>query len=134
MRKHMNDIIDSAIQSLNAHDVDGLTSLCAPDVYFYNPSWPESHDLSLLRAFLLDIWAGFRDLQYEVTNRIESRASCVLECTAAGRNSGTIRHRPPTGRRAEWPLVFIVNVDDGTITAWKTHLDRLGLWQQLGDL
>ena len=126
------DVVEEMLLRANAHDVDGFVSLCAGDLYFENSGWTGRHDLEGLRAFLVDTWEGFPDLQYRATDRVVGAHTIVLECTATGTNTGPIRGRPPTHRRAEWRLMFMVQVAGGRVRSWKTYFDRVALWQQLG--
>lgn len=117
----------------NLEIVDEFTS---PDFKAYYPIFPEPLDCEGLKAFLVDVHAGFPDLQLTITDTIAEVDKVVICWIAKGTHKGHINllNLPPTGRAVSYTGVEIYRLSEGKIVEGHAEEDTLGLLQQLGVL
>jgi steroid delta-isomerase-like uncharacterized protein len=113
--------------------VDELTS---PDFKAHYPIFPTPLDRDGFKAFLVDVHAGFPDLQLTITDTIAEADKVVICWIAKGTHKGQINllNLPPTGRAVAYTGVEIFRLCEGKVVEGRAEEDTLGLLQQLGVL
>src|SRR5437879_6085522 len=86
--------IDSYNAAWNAHDVDAIVSLHAPDMVFANHTAGEIVEGEAVRAHIAQIFENWPDLQFRGRRLYVRDGLVVSEWTATGTASD--------GRRLEW--------------------------------
>jgi steroid delta-isomerase-like uncharacterized protein len=81
-----------------------------------------------------ELWRGFPDFTYVVTNRVADEACVIYEMTFRGTHTGTFRGIRPTGRSGEIKGVVVFPMEDGKATGERIYLDAFSLLTQLGVL
>lgn len=81
-----------------------------------------------------ELWRGFPDFTYVVTNRVADGACVIYEMTFRGTHTGTFRGIPPTGRRGEIKGVVVFPMKEGKALGERIYMDGLSLLTQLGVL
>ncbi len=124
------DNIQIVIEYLWNHALDHA----ADDLILHDYSMPEP--LSGCRAV-----ERFRDAVYRVAfsdAKLEPRhvtadeKRVVFEVTFHGVNTGSLRGRPPSGKRVELPLCGVCDLEEGVIRNIRLYYDSGLLKQQLG--
>ncbi|MBV8279077.1 MAG: ester cyclase [Verrucomicrobia bacterium] len=104
----------------------------APDYKINNDefSGPES-----VRAFYTDLFAGFPDLQIEITRRYVSDEAIIIEATFSGTHKNQWIGVPATGRRVLFPLCAIFPFDENDrLAGERVYFDSAVILRQLGAL
>jgi steroid delta-isomerase-like uncharacterized protein len=136
------DIVSEYTTALMARDEGRMKALRTADfvldwVYadaFKNPpsSAEETH------AFWSAWFAGFPEIDYEVTRTIAAETVVVTQWTFTGTNAGPLgppafgRPLEPTGRTIQLRGVSIYDVSDGLIQRETTYMDLATLMVELG--
>lgn len=136
------DVVSEYVAALAARDTAKIHSLHSPDfvldwVYadaFENP--PRSAEET--KAFWPSWFAGFPEMDYEVTRTIAAEEVVVTEWIFTGTNTGPLappvfeERRKPTGRTIRFRGVSIYDVSEGLIQRETTYIDLATLMVELG--
>ena len=133
-------IVDRARRWLvgwNAHDVEGLVSMCTEAVVWDDPALPDTvygHDG--VRGFLRAIFKTFPDLRIEGTDGIfltmGPRALVPYRLTGTMRGDWEPRGLTATGRTVDYRGIDDWEFGDGRLCRYNTHYDSLEAARQLG--
>ena len=140
------DIVARFLDVYQAHDVDGMTDMCADDADFsYVPFevWGKQRVLrgdGKVRTVGKPIWTGlihsFPDL-FNNVHSIDSNDSgdVVVTCDIGGTQQIAWGFAEPQGKNFCEPHLFIFHVNqDGLIDMVKAYWNGAGINQQLGHL
>jgi steroid delta-isomerase-like uncharacterized protein len=104
----LEQLIATYNDAWNAHDVDAIVALHAPDIVFENHTAGERAEGDAVRDHIATIFQNWPDLIFE-TRRLYARDGLVVcEWTASAT-------RKETGERLEWDGVDVFPFDDGKI-------------------
>ena len=92
----------------NAHDVDAIVALHAPEMVFENHTAGERAEGSAVRDHIATIFANWPDLSFTTRRLYVADDLAVCEWTASAT-------RMETGERLEWDGVDIFPLEDGRI-------------------
>jgi len=136
------DIVSEYTAALMAQDEQRMKTLRTSDfvldwVYadaFENPpsSAEETH------AFWPSWFAGFSEMDYEITRTIAAETVVVTQWTFTGTNDGPLvppafgKRMEPSGRTIQFRGVSIYDVRDGLIQRETTYMDLATLMVELG--
>ena len=81
-----------------------------------------------------DFFTSFPDLALENLELIIDGDRVVQLATVAGTNIGGFMNLPPTGKRVQFPIVFIFRFENGLIAHEKRVYDVTGMLVQAGVL
>lgn len=130
------ELVDRAWQAIEAHTLDKLSELYAPDVEITHPGGIRLRGPEQLRPFLEAYLAAFPDLRHESVDWVESGDAIAVELRTTGTHSGPLHTPdgtiPPTGKHFLWESVDFIKVEGGKITSWHTYLDQVPFLTQLG--
>lgn len=87
-----------------------------------------------IERYYKELWEGFPDFTYTVTNRVADEHTVVYEMTFRGTHTGPFRGIPPTGRSGEVKGVVVFPMKDGRATGERIYIDGLSFLIQLGVL
>jgi steroid delta-isomerase-like uncharacterized protein len=123
-------------EAWNAHDLDAIMSMHAPDMVFENHTAGESAQGEDVRAHIGGIFESWPDLRFE-TRRLYVRDGVVIqEWTASATHSNTMRRgdlvAEPTGERIEWRGVDVIPYEDGLIKRKDVYSDSVSILRQVG--
>ncbi|MBW2368963.1 MAG: nuclear transport factor 2 family protein [Deltaproteobacteria bacterium] len=134
MSRYVTALQQKDIVKMNAlRSADFVRDLVAGDAFLDNPA--PNQDVS---KFWSAWFAGFEDLDYEVTRTIASESIIVLEWTFTGTNTGLIdleifnRLVEPTGNTVCFRGASIYEIDHGLIKKETLYMDLATLWVELG--
>ena len=124
-------------EAWNAHDLDAIMSMHAPDMVFENHTAGESaQGPDEVRKHIDSIFESWPDLHFE-TRRLYVRDEVVTqEWTATATHSNTMRRgdlvAEPTGERIEWRGVDVIPYEDGLIKRKDVYSDSVSILRQVG--
>ncbi len=126
-------LIADLIVAWNAHDLDRLLPLYAPDYEGLDVA-QKAPDLGQtgVRATLERYCLAFPDMTFTVENIITQESDVVLSWSAVGTHQGHLMHIPPTGRFIGVQGMSILTLRQGLIWRGRTIWDVAGLLRGLG--
>jgi steroid delta-isomerase-like uncharacterized protein len=132
----LTDAIERYNEAWNAHDVDAIVAMHAPDMVFANHTAGESASGEDVRAHIAAIFESWPDLAFE-TQRLYVREGLVVqEWTASATHVNTMRRgdheAPPTGRKVSWDGIDSIPFEDGLIKRKDVYSDSVSILRQVG--
>ena len=129
-------VIDRYNEAWNAHDLDAIMAMHAPDMVFENHTAGESAQGDAVREHVAAIFASWPDIAFE-TRRMYIREDLVVqEWTARATHSNTMRRgdlvAQPTGRRIEWKGLDVIPFEDGLIKRKDVYSDSVAFLRLVG--
>jgi steroid delta-isomerase-like uncharacterized protein len=129
-------VIDRYNDAWNAHDVDAIVALHAPDMVFENHTAGERAEGDQVRGHIVGIFAGWPDLAF-ATRRMYVRDDLVVqEWTASATHTRELRRgelvAPASGRRLEWRGMDVIPFEDGLVKRKDVYSDSLAILRQAG--
>jgi steroid delta-isomerase-like uncharacterized protein len=120
----------------NAHDVEAIVAMHAPDMVFANHTAGESASGEEVRAHIAAIFAGWPDLRFE-TRRLYVRERLVVqEWTATATHTETLRRgdleAPPSGKRVSWDGIDSIPFESGLVKRKDVYSDSVSILRQVG--
>ena len=120
----------------NAHDLDAIVSMHAPDMTFANHTAGESARGEDVRAHIASIFETWPDISFE-TERLYVRDGLVAqEWTASATHSRTMRRgeivAEPTSRRVEWAGADVIPFEHGLVKRKDVYSDSVSILRQVG--
>ncbi len=123
-------------EAWNAHDVDAIVAMHAPDMVFANHTAGESASGEEVRAHIASIFASWPDLRFE-TRRLYVRDGLVVqEWTATATHTRPMRRgeieAPPSGRTIGWDGIDSIPFEDGLVKRKDVYSDSVSILRQVG--
>jgi steroid delta-isomerase-like uncharacterized protein len=120
----------------NAHDVDAIVAMHAPDMVFANHTAGESASGEDVRGHVASIFAAWPDLRFE-TRRLYVRDGLVVqEWTATATHINPIRRgeieAAPTGKEVSWDGIDSIPFEDGLVKRKDVYSDSVSILRQVG--
>jgi steroid delta-isomerase-like uncharacterized protein len=128
--------IDRYNEAWNAHDLDAIVAMHAPDMVFDNHTAGESATGADVRAHIGSIFETWPDIEF-TTRRLYVREGLVVqEWTAAATHAKTMRRgdlvAEPTGNRVEWDGIDSIPFEDGLVKRKDVYSDSVSILRQVG--
>lgn len=132
----LRETIDRYNGAWNAHDLDAIMSMHAPDMVFDNHTAGESAEGEAVRAHIGAIFTSWPDIAF-TTRRLYVREGLVVqEWTAVATHTETMRRgdlvAEPTGRRVEWDGLDVIPFEDGLVKRKDVYSDSVSILRQVG--
>lgn len=123
----------------NAHDVEGLLSMCSKDIVWDDPALPDTaYGHEGVRGFLEAMFETFPDLEIEAGGKIfftvGPQALAPYRLTGTMRNDWEPRGVTATGKKVSYRGIDAWEFRDGQLCRYDTHYDSLDCARQLGVL
>ena len=121
----------------NAHDLDAIMAMHAPDMVFENHTAGEAAAGEAARAHIASIFETWPDIAF-ATRRLYVRENLVVqEWTATATHANRMTRgdlvAEPTGRTISWEGVDVMPFDsDGLLLRKDVYSDSVGILRQLG--
>jgi steroid delta-isomerase-like uncharacterized protein len=132
----LTEAIDRYNEAWNAHDIDAIIAMHAPDMVFANHTAGESASGADVRAHIVTIFESWPDLAFE-TRRLYVRGGLVVqEWTATATHVNTMRRgdleASPTGRTVSWDGIDSIPFADGLVKRKDVYSDSVSILRQVG--
>lgn len=132
----LGEAIDRYNEAWNAHHLDVIMALHAPDMVFENHTAGESARGEEVRAHIAAIFETWPDIHFE-TRRLYVREGLVVqEWTASATHANTMRRgdlvAEPTGRRVEWEGIDSIPFENGLVKRKDVYSDSVSILRQVG--
>jgi steroid delta-isomerase-like uncharacterized protein len=132
----LHEAIDRYNAAWNAHDLDLIMDMHAPDMVFENHTAGESAVGEAARAHIGSIFATWPDIAF-ATRRLYVREGLVVqEWTATATHTQTMRRgdlvAEPTGKRVEWDGLDVIPFEDGLVKRKDVYSDSVSILRQVG--
>lgn len=132
----LKEAIDRYNDAWNAHDVETIVAMHAPDMVFANHTAGESASGEDVRAHIAAIFETWPDIRFE-TRRLYVREGLVVqEWTATATHSNTMRRgdleAPPTGNRVSWDGIDSIPFENGLVKRKDVYSDSVSILRQVG--
>ena len=136
MSDALRSTIDRYNAAWNAHDLDAIMALHAPDMVFENHTAGETAQGDAVREHIGAIFATWPDIAFE-TRRLYVRDDLVVqEWTASATHASTMRRgdlvAEPTGRRIAWEGLDVIPFEDGRVKRKDVYSDSVSILRQVG--
>jgi steroid delta-isomerase-like uncharacterized protein len=120
----------------NAHDLDAIMALHAPDMVFANHTAGESAEGDRVRPHIASIFESWPDLRFE-TRRLYVREGLVVqEWTATATHTKTMRRgdleAKPSGNVVSWDGIDSIPFEDGLVKRKDVYSDSVSILRQVG--
>ncbi len=141
----MNDVdsstaLEEAIarynEAWNAHDLDTIMSLHAPDMVFENHTAGERAEGAAVREHIGAIFATWPDIQFETRRAYIRDGLVVQEWTATATHASEMRRgdlvAEPTGKTIAWDGLDVIPFEAGLVKRKDVYSDSVSILRQLG--
>jgi steroid delta-isomerase-like uncharacterized protein len=135
-RTDLETLIDRYNEAWNAHDVDAIMAMHAPDMVFENHTAGERAEGEAVREHVATIFGSWPDITFE-TRRLYVRDDLIVqEWTATATHSRAMRRgdlvAEASGKAVRWEGMDIIPVRDGLITRKDVYSDSVSVLRQVG--
>jgi steroid delta-isomerase-like uncharacterized protein len=135
-RTDLETLIDRYNEAWNAHDVDAIMAMHAPDMVFENHTAGERAEGEAVREHVATIFGSWPDITFE-TRRLYVRDDLIVqEWTATATHSRAMRRgdlvAEASGKVVRWEGMDIIPVRDGLITRKDVYSDSVSVLRQVG--
>lgn len=120
----------------NAHDVEKIVAMHAPDMVFANHTAGESATGQDVKAHIAAIFESWPDLRFETRRLYVHEGLVVQEWTATATHTKTMRRgdieAEPTGRTVSWDGIDSIPFEAGLIKRKDVYSDSVSILRQVG--
>ena len=132
----LREAIERYNAAWNAHDLDTIMAMHAPDMVFDNHTAGESAVGEEARGHIGSIFETWPDINF-TTRRLYVREGLVVqEWTASATHANTMRRgdlvAEPTGRRVEWDGLDAIPFEGGLVKRKDVYSDSVSILRQVG--
>jgi steroid delta-isomerase-like uncharacterized protein len=132
----LREAIDRYNEAWNAHDLDAIMAMHAPDMVFDNHTAGESASGEEVRGHIGSIFETWPDIEF-ATRRLYVRDDLVVqEWTASATHAKTMRRgdlvAEPTGNRVEWDGLDVIPFEGGLVKRKDVYSDSVSILRQVG--
>jgi steroid delta-isomerase-like uncharacterized protein len=123
-------------EAWNAHDLDAIMALHAPDMVFENHTAGERAEGEAVREHIGSIFETWPDLAF-ATRRLYVRDGLVVqEWTATATHANQMRRgdlvAEPSGEMVTWVGLDVIPFEDGLIKRKDVYSDSVSILRQVG--
>jgi steroid delta-isomerase-like uncharacterized protein len=123
-------------ETWNAHDLDAIMAMHAPDMVFHNHTAGESAEGETVRNHIGAIFETWPDIRFDGRRTYARQGLIVQEWTATATHSNTMRRgdlvAEPTGRTITWDGLDVIPFEDGLVKRKDVYSDSVSILRQLG--
>jgi steroid delta-isomerase-like uncharacterized protein len=104
----------------------------ASDAIIHMPGAPGPLDREQVLGMLDMFYSAFPDLHHTFEDQVAEGDKVVTRLTLRGTHRGEFQGIPPTGKQVAITGIVIDRYENGKLVEHRSHLDNLGMLQQLG--
>jgi steroid delta-isomerase-like uncharacterized protein len=128
--------IDAYNAAWNAHDVERIAGMHAPDMVFENHTAGERAEGEQALSHIAGIFASWPDIEF-TTRRLYVREGLVVqEWTASATHVKPLSRgeivAEPSGKRIEWDGMDVIPFEDGKVKRKDVYSDSVSILRQVG--
>ena len=132
----LQELIDRYNAAWNAHDLDAIIAMHAPDMVFENHTAGERAVGDSVREHIGRIFETWPDITFS-TRRLYVRDGLVVqEWTAEATHASEMRRgdlvAEPTGKKVSWDGLDVIPFEDGLVKRKDVYSDSVSILRQLG--
>jgi len=132
----LEDAIARYNAAWNAHDLDAIMSMHAPDMVFENHTAGERAEGDPVREHIGSIFETWPDIAFS-TRRLYVRDGLVVqEWTATATHANEMRRgdlvAEPTGKTISWDGLDVIPFENGLVKRKDVYSDSVSILRQLG--
>jgi steroid delta-isomerase-like uncharacterized protein len=120
----------------NAHDLDAIMAMHAPDMVFENHTAGERAEGGAARAHIGSIFETWPDIAFSTRRLYVQDGLVVQEWTATATHANQMRRgdlvAEPSGRRVRWDGVDVIPFEDGLVKRKDVYSDSVSILRQVG--
>jgi steroid delta-isomerase-like uncharacterized protein len=134
--EHLEQAIARYNDAWNAHDLDAIMAMHAPDMVFENHTAGERAEGEAARAHIGSIFETWPDIRF-ATRRLYVREGLVVqEWTATATHVNEMRRgdlvAEPTGKTISWDGLDVIPFEDGLVKRKDVYSDSVSILRQVG--
>jgi steroid delta-isomerase-like uncharacterized protein len=132
----LREVIDRYNDAWNAHDLDAIVALHAPDMVFENHTAGEAAEGDDVREHIGRIFASWPDIRFD-TRRLYVRDDLIVqEWTATATHVSELRRgdlvSPASGKTVKWAGMDVIPFEDGLVKRKDVYSDSVSILRQVG--
>jgi steroid delta-isomerase-like uncharacterized protein len=120
----------------NAHDLDAIISMHAPDMVFANHTAGESASGAEVRRHIASIFETWPDIHFDARRLYVRDGLVAQEWVASATHVNTMRRgdlvAEPTGRTVQWAGADVIPFEDGLVKRKDVYSDSVSILRQTG--
>jgi steroid delta-isomerase-like uncharacterized protein len=120
----------------NAHDLDAIMAMHAPDMVFCNHTAGEQAEGEAVREHIGSIFATWPDIRFDGRRTYCRDGLVVQEWTATATHANEMRRgdlvAEATGKQISWDGVDVIPFEDGLVKRKDVYSDSVSILSQLG--
>jgi steroid delta-isomerase-like uncharacterized protein len=132
----LEEMIARYNEAWNAHDLDAIMAMHAPDMVFENHTAGEAAEGDAVRDHIGAIFETWPDINFSSRRTYVRDGLVIQEWTATATHANTMRRgeleAAPTGRRVEWRGVDVIPFEDGLVKRKDVYSDSVSILRQVG--
>jgi steroid delta-isomerase-like uncharacterized protein len=132
----LSETIERYNQAWNAHDLDAIMSMHAPDMVFENHTAGESAEGEDVRGHIASIFESWPDIAFSTRRMYVRDGLVVQEWTASATHSRPMRRgdlvAEPSGARVEWTGLDVMPFENGLLKRKTVYSDSVSILRQIG--
>jgi steroid delta-isomerase-like uncharacterized protein len=134
--EQLHETIAAYNDAWNAHDVDRIASMHAPDMVFENHTAGERAEGDEALTHIARIFESWPDIEFE-TRRLYVREDLVVqEWTARATHVKALSRNQivadPSGKRIEWDGLDVIPFQEGKVKRKDVYSDSVSILRQVG--
>jgi steroid delta-isomerase-like uncharacterized protein len=134
--EQLRETIDVYNDAWNAHDVERIGSMHAPEMVFENHTAGERAQGAQALSHIAGIFESWPDIEFK-TRRLYVRENLVVqEWTASATHVKRLSRgeivAEPSGRRIEWDGMDVIPFEDGKVKRKDVYSDSVSILRQVG--
>src|SRR5436190_14418208 len=131
----LQETIDRYNEAWNAHDLDAIMAMHAPDMVFENHTAGERAEGEQAREHIGAIFATWPDIHFEARRLYVREGLVVQEWTATATHTNRMTRgdlvAEPTGRTVTWDGMDVIPFEDGLVKRKDVYSDSVSILRQL---
>jgi steroid delta-isomerase-like uncharacterized protein len=132
----LDETIGRYNEAWNAHDLDAIMEMHAPDMVFENHTAGESAQGEEVREHIGSIFETWPDIKFETRRLYVGDGVVTQEWTASATHTNTMRRgdlvAEPSGNRIEWRGIDVIPFEDGLVKRKDVYSDSVSILRQVG--
>ena len=123
-------------EAWNAHDLDAIMALHAPDMVFENHTAGERAEGEAVREHIGSIFEAWPDIAFATRRLYVRDALVVQEWTATATHVNQMRRgdlvAEPSGKEVTWDGLDVIPFENGLVTRKDVYSDSVSILHQVG--